>query len=152
MSARPEEIDLSHITPEQFSALIAGSDDDLILNTVRETGARPVLDRVFQGMQQRFLPEKAKKVDATFQWVVTDEGQEHPYAVTIKDGTCQIEPGTIENPTTTLTTDLLNFLKVVAGQASGPALYMTGKLKVAGHPMVAAGYQSYFEVPKPATS
>ena len=103
MSARPEEIDLSHITPEHFAALIAGSDDDLILRTVRGTGARPVLDRVFQGMQQRFLPEKATKVDATFQWVVTDEGEEYPFAVTIKGGTCQIERGTIENPTTTLT-------------------------------------------------
>jgi putative sterol carrier protein len=149
VSTQPEQIDLSHITPQQFAALIAGSDDDLILRTVRETGTKAVLGRVFQGMQQSFLPEKAKKVDATFQWVVTDEGDEHPYVVTIKEGACQIEPGTIENATTTMATDLLNFLKVVAGQASGPALYMTGKLKVTGHPMVAAGYQSYFEVPKP---
>src|SRR5688572_30465345 len=61
MSAQPEQFDLSHITPEQFAALIAGSDDDLILRSVRETGTRPVLERVFQGMKDRFLPEKAQK-------------------------------------------------------------------------------------------
>jgi hypothetical protein len=57
MSATPDEIDLSHITAEQFATLVAGSDDELILRTVRETGTRAVLDRVFQGMQERFLGE-----------------------------------------------------------------------------------------------
>jgi putative sterol carrier protein len=82
--------------------------------------------------------------------VVIDEGDERPYAVTIKDGSCEIFPGTIDDPTVTFTTNLLHFLKLTAGQASGPALYMTGKLKVGGHPMVAAGVQAYFAVPKPA--
>jgi putative sterol carrier protein len=150
MSATPEEIDLSHITPEQFAALVAGADDELIVRTVRETGTRPVLDRVFQGMQERFLPDKAGKADARIQWVVIDEGEEHRYAVTVKDAACEVAPGSIEDPTVTFTTDLLHFLKLTGGQASGPALYMTGKLKVGGHPMVAAGVQAYFEVPKPA--
>jgi putative sterol carrier protein len=149
MSATPEEIDLTHITPEQFAGLVAGADGDLILRTVRDTGTKAVLDRVFQGMQERFLPEKAQKVDARFQWIVRDEDQEHTYAVTIKEGSCEIAPGTLEDPTVTFTTDVLHFLKMTAGQASGPTLFMTGKLKVAGHPMVAVGYQSYFEVPKP---
>jgi hypothetical protein len=49
----------------------------------------------------------------------------------------------------TLRMDLVPFLRLVAGQARGPVLYMTGKLKVTGNPMVAAGVSSFFEPPRP---
>ena len=150
MSTPPEEIDLSHITPEQYAALIASADDDLILRTVRGTGTGGVIDRVFAGMRQRFLPDKARTADVRVQWVVRDEGQEFPYTLTIKDGTCQVAQGTMEAPTVRFTLELLPFLKLTAGQANGQKLFITGKLKVGGNPMVAAGVQAYFEAPRPA--
>jgi hypothetical protein len=57
MSATPDEIDLSHITAEQFATLVAGSDDELILRTVRETGTRAVLDRVLGEGRQGGHPD-----------------------------------------------------------------------------------------------
>ena len=46
----------------------------------------PGLDQIFEGMQERFQPDKAAGVDATIQWLITDGGEEKPYTVTIKDG------------------------------------------------------------------
>jgi alkyl sulfatase BDS1-like metallo-beta-lactamase superfamily hydrolase len=114
-------------------------DDDLILRTARETGTGTVIDGIFEGMRQRSLPEKARNADIRVQWVVRDDAQEYPYAMTIKDSTCQVAPGSIEEPTVTFTLDLLPFLKLIAGQSNGQKLFITGKLKVDGNPMPTAG-------------
>jgi predicted lipid carrier protein YhbT len=91
-----------------------------------------VLDRVFQGMQEAFDPGKAQSVDAEIQWVVTDQGEEYPYVAKISGGNCRIENGRSESPRVGLTTDLVSFLRLIVGQAQGPQLFFSGKLKVTG--------------------
>ena len=142
-----EQPDLSHITPEQFAQLVAGADDELIVRTVRETGTRATLDRIFEGMGERFVPERAAGVDARVQFSVTDQGEEHPYALTIRDGTCQVERGPVEDPRVTLTTDLLSFVKLTAGKSGGPSLFLTGKLKIRGDLGFAPRIMGFFEIP-----
>jgi hypothetical protein len=67
--------------------LTEGSDEE-IAQEICAAGTEQVLDGVFQGMQERFQPDRASGVDAQQQWLVSDEGTEHAYVVTIKDGTC----------------------------------------------------------------
>jgi putative sterol carrier protein len=132
------------VTPEQFAALIKGASDEQIVETVRQSGTKEVLDRTFQGMQQAFAPEQAKGVDAVIQWVVADDGEEHAYTLTIKDGTCRMEPGPAESPRVTLSTDLVSFLRLIAGQAQGPQLFFSGKLKVTGDLMFSQQVSTFF--------
>lgn len=145
----PDDQGALDISPQDFARLVHGAGDEEIRTVVRGLGTEAVLDRVFEQMVDHFVPEKAKGVDSIIQFVVTDDEAEHPYAVTVRSGTCSTSPGRVEQPTVTLRMDLVPFLRLVAGQARGPVLYMTGKLKVTGNPMVAAGVSSFFEPPQP---
>jgi putative sterol carrier protein len=139
---------VDEITAEQFAQMVAAASDEQILEAIRAGGTKAVLDRIFQGMQERFVPAKAEGVDAVIQFVVTDQGEEFPYAVTVRSGTCSIEEGKAESPKVTLTSDLVSFARLTAGQAQGPQLFMTGKLKVSGDLMFATRVTGLFETPK----
>lgn len=138
---------LGDITPEQFVEMMKSASDDEVVEAIHAVGTDEVLARVFTGFEERFLADKASGVEAVIQFVVEDEGEEHPYTVTIADGTCTTSAGRADSPRVTLTLGLLHFLKLVSGQANGPALFMSGKLKIAGDLMFAPRIMSYFDQP-----
>lgn len=140
-------VDLGEITPEEFGQLVAAAEDEQLIEAVREVGTEKVLDRVFQGMRDRFVPERAEGVTADIQFVVEDAGQQHPYLVRVDRGSCEIERTRAGDARVTLTADLLHFLKLTSGQAGGPSLFMSGKLKISGELMFAARVTNFFEVP-----
>jgi putative sterol carrier protein len=45
----------------------------------------------------------------------------------------------------------VHFLRLVSGNAAGPMLFMTGKLKIEGDLMFATTMTSLFRIPRPAT-
>jgi putative sterol carrier protein len=127
----------------ELMQLTEGSDDE-VAGKIRAAGTGQVLDEVFAGMQERFQPERATGVDAQVQWVVSDAGEEHPYVLTVKDGTCRAEPGRAEDPRVTASIDLASFAKLMAGKVPGPALYMGGKLQIQGDLMLAQRMTTFF--------
>ena len=133
------------ISPEQFAELIKGATDEQIVETVHQAGTKEVLDQTFRGMKEAFAPEQAKGVDAVVQWVVTDEGQDHAYTLVIKEGQCRMQEGPAENPRVTLATDLVSFLRLIVGQAQGPQLFFSGKLKVTGDLMFSQQVSTFFQ-------
>lgn len=147
-----DERDALDISPQDVARVVHGSSDEEIRTVVRGLGTGAVLRRIFVQMENHLVPEKARGVDSDIQFVVTDQNEEYLHAVTIRDGRCSSADGTVEGPTVTLRMDLVPFLRLVAGQATSPAtspvLYMTGKLKVIGNLMVAAGVSSFFQPPK----
>lgn len=143
-----QELDLSQISPEAFAAMVAGADDADIEAAFHAVGTDLVLDRVFQGMQERFDPAKAAGVNAVLQWVIEDGDEEHRYVLTIADGTADVARGESDDPRATLTTDMVSFARLVTGQAQGPALFMSRKLKVTGDIMFSARITSFFDMPK----
>jgi putative sterol carrier protein len=143
-----EQMDLSQVTPEQFAEMVKGASDEDIKAAFNAVGTDQVLNRVFEGMQDRFQPDKAQGVDADIQWVITDDGTEHPYFTKIHNGSCEAGPGTVDDPKVTLTTDVASFTKLITNQAQGPQLFMGGKLRVAGDVMFSARIQSFFDQPK----
>ncbi len=145
--ADPQSIDLTEITPEQFAQMVKEASDDDIEAAFRSVGTDKVLDRVFEGMQERFVPEKAQGVDADIQWVITDGDARHEYVAAIHNGSCEISKGTVDDPKVTLTMDAVTFSKLVTGQAQGPQLFMAGKLKVAGDVMFSARITNFFDQP-----
>jgi putative sterol carrier protein len=147
MAERPS-FGVEEITPEQFAQMVGAASDDQILDGIRTGGTKIVLDRIFRGMQERFVPEKAQGVDAVIQFVVTDQGQEHPYAATVRDGACSVENTSADSPKVTLAIDLVSFARLTAGQAQGTQLFMTGKLKIAGDLVFATRVTSFFEPPE----
>ena len=144
-----DEIDISQIdiTPEQFAEMVRNTSDADIETGVRTAGVETVLDRIFEGMQERFLAEKAKGVTAEIQWVVTDQDAEFPYALKVNDGSATVEKGRAASPRVTLTAGLVPFLRLISGQENGVQLFMSGRLKVAGDLMFSQQVQTFFAVP-----
>jgi putative sterol carrier protein len=140
-----EQPDLSHISPEDFAQLVAGASDEQIAEVARSVGASATLDRVFDGMRERFLPDRARGENADIQFVVADEGTEHPYLVRIHEGACTIDQSRAQDAKVILSTDLVSFLKLVAGKVGGPQLFMTGKMKVSGDLLFATRIMGFFE-------
>jgi putative sterol carrier protein len=147
-----DQFDPSVISPEQFAEMVAAAtDDQQIAEAIHAVGTEPTLDRIFEGFEERFRPDKAEGVDAEIQFTITDDGTDHAYVVAVRDGTCTANRGTASSPKTALSTDLVSFVKLVTGQADGVQLFMTRKLKVSGDLMFSQRIMTFFEAPR-ATS
>jgi putative sterol carrier protein len=130
----------------QLTELAEGSDQE-IAEKIHATGTHEVLDSVFEGMTERFKPQTASGVDAQIQWLVSDDGDEHAYVLTVANGTCSAERTRAESPKVTFSTDAASFVKLMAGKVPGPQLYMTGKLKIQGDLMLAQRMTTFFDPP-----
>lgn len=146
--ADQQSIDLTEVTPEQFAQMVKEASDEDIQAAFQSVGTKNVLDRVFDGMQDHFQPDKAQGVDADIQWVITDGDDKHEYVTAIHNGACEIRSGTADDPKVSLTMDAVTFSKLVTGQAQGPQLFMAGKLKVTGDVMFSARITNFFDQPK----
>jgi putative sterol carrier protein len=143
-----DQIDPTAVSPEQFAEMIANASDEDIESAIHTVGTEPTLDRVFQGFEERFQPDKAAGVQADVQFVIKDGGEEHPYLVSVNEGSCVTKRAQADDPKTTLTMDLVPFLKLVTGNAQGVQLFMTGKLKISGDLMFSQRLMTFFETPK----
>jgi putative sterol carrier protein len=83
------------------------------------------------------------------EWQITDKpgGGHDRYQVVVTGGTCSVERDGGHAPRVTFKIKPVDFLKLVTGNAPGPMLFMTGKLKIDGDLMFAAGVQSLFRIP-----
>jgi putative sterol carrier protein len=95
--------------------------------------------------EKAFLPEKAAGVEAVIQYHLTgDEGGD--FIITIKDDACQVEEGTAEDPTMTMTTDGLYFKDVLLGKEDGMKGFMKGKIKLSGNLNLAMKLTQFFKM------
>jgi len=147
MAQEAQGFDAENLTPEQFIQLVQTATDEQIAEAIHAAGTERALEGIFAGMKESFRPERAGDQDADITWVVKDDGTEHPWTLAIHAGACEARKGVAENPTVTLTMDLVTFVKMIAGQANGTQLFMSGKLKLSGDMMFAMKIESLFERP-----
>ncbi len=140
-------MDPAQIGPEEFAQLVKTAPDDQIEEVIHSVGTEKTLTRIFEGFEERFVPAKAEGVSADILFVIKDDKEEHPYVVSIKDGTCTTRREQISDPKTTLSLKLLPFVKLVTGQADGMKLFMTRKLKISGDLMFAQRVMTFFDRP-----
>ncbi len=128
----------------ELAALIEGCSDEEITRGVEERGVGGVLDDVFQGMAEAFLPDKTAGQSAIVQYDVTLAGAPHTYQLKIAGGKCEIVKGRADAARVTLTLALPDFLRLVAGKLPPVQAFMTGKLKLQGDMMIATAMQGWF--------
>jgi putative sterol carrier protein len=139
--------ELNISTPEELRALIDGRSDEEINSTIQGIGLDTALDRVFKGMEDAFLPEKAAGQSAVVQWdLATPEG-DRTYHVSFSGGACKAERGAAEKPRVSLRAAIPDFLRVITGKLSGPTAFFQGKLKVSGDVLFAQTQQNWFRIP-----
>ena len=139
---------LNEVSPEQFAELVSQASDEEIAELIHAVGTKETLDRVFQGFEERFIPEKAEGVEADVLFDIKDGDAEFPYTVSIANGSCKTSPEAPASPKTTLTTDLVSFAKLIAGKEDGVKLFMGGKLRISGDLMFAQRIMTFFNQPK----
>ena len=131
-------------TAEDLATLIKGLSDEEIRQGVSAAGVELVLERIFAATESMFRPDRAQGQDGVVQWEVTDGDSTHVYQVIVDSGTCRASAGPADAPKATLTFDLPNFVRFMAGEMNGIQALMTGKVRISGDVMYAQRMESFF--------
>jgi len=97
-------------------------------------------------LPKAFLPEKATGVNATILFDLAGE-KGGKWGVTIKDQTCAVIPGPLENPKLTLSADAQDVLDIFTGKLDAMRALMTGKLHMLGDMGLAMKLMGFFSIP-----
>jgi putative sterol carrier protein len=137
----------------QLAAMVGQvPEEQLAEGMANPEGRALVLDEIFNRMAEHVEPSQIEGVDAVVHFKITDApgGGDDVYEVVIKDGGVSINKDGNAKPRVTITVGPVPFLKLVTGHQSGPVMFMTGKLKLAGDVMFASRITSFFRIPTAA--
>ncbi|MBC8443734.1 MAG: SDR family NAD(P)-dependent oxidoreductase [Deltaproteobacteria bacterium] len=95
------------------------------------SGDQGAVQAIFENMANNFNADAAAGVDVIFQYDISGEGGGDWHCV-VKDGTCRIESGQHDSPTTTLKMGAGDFLDLMSGKLPAMQAYTSGKLKIGG--------------------
>jgi putative sterol carrier protein len=143
------ETDLGSLDPEQVAGALSSVSDEQLRAALSGPQREAIIGEVFRRMEQHFKPSSAAGVDAVIHWKITgraDGGLDH-YEVVLRDGTCTANKAPKLEPRVTLALDGVDFMRLVTGNAAGPMLFMSGKLKIEGDLMFSTQIQSMFTIP-----
>ncbi len=129
---------------QMLATLIDGRSDDEIVTGIGRRGTDTVLDQVFAGMVDAFMPEKAGGTNAVIGYEIDVGGTTHKYQLTIAEGRCAVAKGVSGPARTTLVLAVPDFLRLVSGKLNGMMAFMTGRLKLRGDMMFARTMQGWF--------
>lgn len=136
------------IDPDQFAQLIGQASDSQIeegLAANREL----IIGEIFRRMPERLDRERTRDLQAVIEWKIKEGAGGGPeyFQVTIDHGACTVSESRDADPDVRFTIDAVNFIKLIAGAAQGPALFVFGKLKIRGDLMLAARMPGLFTIP-----
>ena len=134
----------------QLVQIVAGATDQQLEELMASEARKDILDDVFRRMAEHVDPDRARDVTTVVHWKIYDrpEGGYDHYEVVLDGGTCTVSESPSREPAVTLKLKPAEFLKLVSGTASGPTMFMTGKLKLEGNVMLASRLTSMFRIPK----
>jgi putative sterol carrier protein len=123
---------------------------DRDLEALMTSDQRPVvLGEIFGRMAEHFRPEEAVGIDAVVHFKVLDRpggGYDH-YELVVRDGRCVVSERPHAEPQVTIRVKPVDFLKLVTDNASGPVLFLRGRLKLEGDVMLASRLTGLFRIP-----
>jgi putative sterol carrier protein len=156
MSERTETADavanLEEVGAEDFAKLVAGASTEQMKEIVNGPSRKQVLDEIFGRMADHVDQERARGLDAVVHFKILDRPEEQGggydhYEVVFDDGRCAASDEPARDPQVTIKVQPVDFLKLAANQASGPTLFLTGKLKLEGDVILASRLTSFFRIP-----
>jgi putative sterol carrier protein len=140
----------TEVDPAAFAKVVADTPDEQLAEGMASENRAIVLQGIFEQMEEHFDADGAKGTDAIVDWKIFDRpdgGYDH-WRIEIADGACRVHDEPEERPArVTFRIKPVDFLKLVTGNASGPQMFITGKLKIEGDLMFAARVQGFFRIP-----
>jgi putative sterol carrier protein len=144
-----QAIDLGQIDPNELAKNMAEASDEQLTQLMESPMRGQILNEIFNRMEEHFRADAAGDTDAVIHWRIGGpQGSTDEYETVIKDGSCDVHEG-FQNAgaRVTFTIGGADFLRLVTGNAAGPMLFMSGKLKIEGDMMFAARAASLFTIP-----
>lgn len=86
---------------------------------------------IMKTLHLAFQPDKAKGMDATFQFELTGEGG-GTWVAKIADGQCTVTEGGLDNPSATISMEAADYVAIAQGKLDMAKAFMSGKIKVKG--------------------
>jgi putative sterol carrier protein len=147
VSDEAEQVDASAVDAEEFARNIGQTPDAELREAMRGPLRDQIVAEIFRRMEEHYRPGSGQ--DAVIHWRITgrDDGGEDRWEVVVADGRCTTSPEPAAEPRVTLKLGGAEFLKLVTGNANGPMMFMSGKLKIEGDLMFSAQIQSMFTIP-----
>ena len=152
LDPNPGVAGLEQVGAEDFAKLVAGASENQLAAIVDGPSRKRVLDEIFGRMAAHVEPERARGTDAVVHFKILDRpeslggGYDH-YEVGFEDGKFTPSDRIDRDPQVTIRIGPVDFLKLAANQASGPTLFVTGKLQLDGDVMLASRLTSFFRIP-----
>lgn len=147
----PAAIDASAVDPAEFARNVAAASDEQLREGMASPLRGQILAEIFGRMAEHFRPEAARDTDAVIHWRIGGraDGGHDEWETVIREGSCEAHEGFgAERSRVAFQIDGADFLRLVTGNAAGPVLFMSGKLKIEGDMMFAARTASLFTIPK----
>ena len=140
--------DLSKLSAEDFAGLVSGASDEQLAEIMEGPQRETALREIFARMAEHFDPSKAKG-DSVVHFNITgrEDGGSDDFEAIVRDGKCEVSETPSEEARVTLKLGAVPFLRLISGQASGPELFMSGKLKIEGDLMFAPQIATMFRIP-----
>jgi putative sterol carrier protein len=145
-------VDLSRMDAPTFARLISRASTDQVQAALGRPELRTkILNEIFRRMSNHLRTDRAAHTRAVVHWRLTggvgDGGYDRSETV-IEDGTCVVHDRSTRDARVTITLHPVDFLRLITNNASGPVLFLTGKLKIKGDLGFAAGLTSLFDLPR----
>jgi putative sterol carrier protein len=137
------------VAAAEFARSVSETPDAQLAEGLRSEFRGAILDEIFRRMGEHVRPDKAEGLDAVIHWSIGGgpDGGADVYEVVIREGACRATREPRESPRLTFKIDGVEFLKLVTGNASGPVLFMQGKLGVHGDLLFATRVAGLFTIP-----
>jgi putative sterol carrier protein len=141
-----EAIDTSAVDPEEFARTIGKTPDGQLREAMHGPMRDQIIGEIFKRMEEHY---RGGGQSAVIHWKITGrpDGGEDVWEAVVANATCATSPEPASEPRVTLKMDGVDFLKLVSGNASGPMMFMSGKLRIEGDLMFSAQIQSMFTIP-----
>ena len=145
------EIDPTQIDANELAKNMAAATDEQLGELMAGPMRGQILGEIFRRMSEHFRVDAARDTDAVIHWRIggRSDGATDDYETVISNGACDAHEGfQHDDARVTFTIGGADFLRLVTGNAAGPMLFMSGKLKIEGDMMFAASAASLFTIPK----
>lgn len=139
---------LGALAPQVFAALVRDATDEQLAAGLA-VNRDLILAEIFRRMPEQFDPKRAAGVDAVVEWRILErepEGHDSWHLV-LRGGECRVQTGPAEDPAVVYEIGPVDFIRLVTGNASGPRLFLFGRLKIRGNLLLAARMPGFFRLP-----
>jgi alkyl sulfatase BDS1-like metallo-beta-lactamase superfamily hydrolase len=143
---------LKTVGPEDFAKLMAGVTDEQLAEMMSGPLRKQVLDEIFSRMADHIEEGRVGDTQAVVHFHILDRPEDQgggydEYEVVFENGTAKLSEEPSRDATVTIKVNPVDFLKLASNRASGPTLFMSGKLKLEGDLMLASRLTSFFRIP-----